>query len=453
MQMSMSQATIAKIGAAAAVGGLAIAVVLRVPMHGPSTTMPVLHSAAPGGQTHSVAAVQVPVSNDPAERIRRRLQELGEPAPSAKTLKLAMDRRQQLLSRDIRIHIDSTDGKNPAFDGAVRPAANWFLLRTSAYQAEYVPQQGAIRDAVQAALPLADGPVVRSLHKDGKTMRADIAIAKGGFAISADDAAKAVLQAIRDGHDTVALAAASAPPTVTLETGSGRTVLTLLATGHSDFADSTPGRDWNVHKVINESLKDIYVAPGATFSFVDALNIPVTLDKGWKEDLGLFGGSAALTPGAGICQGATTTYRAILKAGFPVAEMRNHSLFVPHYEKFGVGLDATVFPGFHDMRFTNNTGHPLLLQAHTEGTEAFVNVFGVDDGRTVTFDGPYYYSSHARPAGLRALGVNEIGWTRTITDAQGKTVTQPLIAHYAKPVFRYVMKTYAEGQKGAPAAL
>jgi vancomycin resistance protein YoaR len=250
--------------------------------------------------------------------------------------------------------------------------------------------------------------------------------------------------ALMNGTDQINLQVPYTPLVLRVQSGATVTTLSVLATGRSNFTGSPDNRVHNVHKAVNERENNVVVLPGQKFSFVDTLGGPVTLDKGWVEGLGLFGGGAAFTPGAGICQAATTVYRAALLAGLPIVEKRNHSMFVDHYEPYGVGLDATVFPGFHDLRFLNNTKNMLVIQAYTQGDDVYVNVFGIPDGRTVQMDGPYFWrdTKAQRPAELRSLAKEEIGWVRRVTFADGHTESAPLIADYYKGFFRKVITTY-----------
>jgi vancomycin resistance protein YoaR len=148
--------------------------------------------------------------------------------------------------------------------------------------------------------------------------------------------------------------------------------------------------------------------------------------------LGIFGGED-LRPvlGGGICQVATTVYRAAVHAGLPITKRANHSLFVTYYEKYGVGLDATIYPGEQDFTFFNDSPHYLLLQAYAEGDEAVVNVYGTPDGRSVALDGPFL-SSNAPDLMIkdRPIKINEIAWKRSVTYTDGRTAEEVLLSRY-----------------------
>lgn len=277
-----------------------------------------------------------------------------------------------------------------------------------------------------------------------KVLRATTSgVAKPGYVYDTAAIAQQIAQALMYEQSDLHFTATYSLPFITAISADGQAKqYELLGTGMSDFADSDAGRESNVHKAIEERVNNVIVPAGATFSLIDALDAPITEKKGWKMALGLFGGGAALTVGGGICQSATTVYRAALLSGLPIVEKRNHSLFVDHYEFYGVGLDATVFPGFHDVRYKNDTGDDLLMQAYTEGVTVYVHFYGRNDGRTAYLDGPYFARSKNRPKELRALSTYEIGWVRTVTAADGTTKVQPLIATYSKPVWYSIFKKY-----------
>ena len=150
---------------------------------------------------------------------------------------------------------------------------------------------------------------------------------------------------------------------------------------------------------------------------------PITKEEGWQFSLAIFKGTeTAWVRGGGICQISTTVYRAILNAALQVTEQRNHSLYVDYYEMYGVGLDATVFPGEQDLKFVNNTPNYLLMVAEEEeNMEAVIRFYGEDDGRKTELFGPYTQSnlSEDAKAAVGNLGIGEIAWKYRITWGDG----------------------------------
>jgi vancomycin resistance protein YoaR len=387
-----------------------------------------------------------------AERLVTRLSAEGLGAPPVPVLAKALAQRRELARRELKVTL-ATD---PPISAVLRLSAHpdWIALRTTSFSADASIDAAAIGDAIDRGdvpeLPLMHSTVVTSMARDadGVLRATSSSVAKPGLVLD-DGAADAIAVALAQGMSSVTLQAMPGQPTVTISTDDGDLALELLATGLSDFDNSSPNREHNVFKAINERVHNAVLEPGEKFSLVAALDAPITLAKGWKEEKGLFGGGAALTPGAGICQAATTIYRAALLAGLPVTDKKNHSLFVDHYEFFGVGLDATVFPRVQDLQFKNDTDAPVVLQAYIQGKTVFVSLYGKKDGRSVTLEGPYFASSKERHPQLGTLDNKQIGWVRTVEYGDGKIRSERLVSTYAKPVWRYVPQKYAglEGMK------
>jgi vancomycin resistance protein YoaR len=64
--------------------------------------------------------------------------------------------------------------------------------------------------------------------------------------------------------------------------------------------------------------------------------------------------------GGGVSQSATTTYNAAFFAGLKDIEHHPHSLYISRYP---AGREATVAWGSKDLRFQNDSGHPVYIQA------------------------------------------------------------------------------------------
>jgi vancomycin resistance protein YoaR len=107
--------------------------------------------------------------------------------------------------------------------------------------------------------------------------------------------------------------------------------------------------------------------PGEIFSFNSHLG-PVDGAHGFLKELVIKPEGTLPEFGGGLCQVSTTAYRGALYAGLPIVERSPHSYAVGYYSQIGGhGIDATIYPGAHDLRFKNDTPGSLLLQAYTEG--------------------------------------------------------------------------------------
>lgn len=194
-----------------------------------------------------------------------------------------------------------------------------------------------------------------------------------------------------------------------------------LAEGKSTFWGSSPEREFNIEKALNERFNGILIPPGAEFSYVELLG-PIEYG-GWKQAYTIFQGTKLeKAPAGGVCQVSTTVYRAALDAGLEFTEQRPHSLYVIYYNDYGDGLDATIFPGEQDLKFMNNTPNYLLMTATEEGYyEAVVRFYGENDGRETTLIGPYTASNETEEtlAQLGDLGIGDMAWEYIITHKDG----------------------------------
>jgi len=130
------------------------------------------------------------------------------------------------------------------------------------------------------------------------------------------------------------------------------------------------------------------VQPGRNFSFNAALGSAGT-DDGFVEGYAIVNGRLQKVVGGGLCQVATTLYRAVFRAGLQIVSRRNHSYVINFYENVP-GFDATVFSPDVDFIWRNDTGYPVTIYASTNPAKGTVTIslYGHSDGRTVQMVGP-----------------------------------------------------------------
>jgi vancomycin resistance protein YoaR len=158
-----------------------------------------------------------------------------------------------------------------------------------------------------------------------------------------------------------------------------------ISEGVTYFPGSTSSRLVNV-RVGQAKYNGVLLKPGQTFSFGEILG-DVGPAQGYVPELVILGNHEEKQYGGGLCQVASTAFRAALLAGLPIAERYNHSFAVGYYTApFGVpGVDATIYYPQVDFKFVNDTGHYILIQTHMEGT-------------TLTFD---YYGTKTKTGEIR----------------------------------------------------
>lgn len=163
----------------------------------------------------------------------------------------------------------------------------------------------------------------------------------------------------------------------------------IIGTGHSNFVGSTANRRHNI-KTGASKLHGLIIKPGEEFSLVTALG-EVDGSTGYLQELVIKGNKTTPEYGGGLCQIATTMFRTALASGLPIIERRNHSYRVSYYEP--AGTDATIYTPRPDLKFKNDTGNNILIQARFEGTnDIYFDFWGKSDGRTATTTYPTIYN-------------------------------------------------------------
>jgi vancomycin resistance protein YoaR len=151
-----------------------------------------------------------------------------------------------------------------------------------------------------------------------------------------------------------------------------------LVASYQTFYGGDPNRIHNVQLVSHLVDKHV-IAPGETFSF-NATTGARTEDKGFKEAPVIINGELKTGLGGGVCQVSTTVFNAAYEAGLPIVSRTNHALYISHYPQ---GRDATVNYPDTDLKFTNDTGHWLLLRTWVGPSSLTVALYGTPVHRRV----------------------------------------------------------------------
>ncbi|MBI4975429.1 VanW family protein [Candidatus Peregrinibacteria bacterium] len=162
-----------------------------------------------------------------------------------------------------------------------------------------------------------------------------------------------------------------------------------ISFGYTTYYGSPENRVHNI-KTGAEKFNGKVIKPGETFSFNDTLG-QVDETTGYKKELVIKKDGTIPEYGGGICQVSTTMYRAALFAGLPIKERNQHTYAVSYYSQvLGHGLDATIYLGGANLKFENDTGNYVLVQAFVKDDyELYFILYGTSDGRKVSMEGPY----------------------------------------------------------------
>ncbi|MGC9399252.1 MAG: VanW family protein [Anaerolineae bacterium] len=167
-------------------------------------------------------------------------------------------------------------------------------------------------------------------------------------------------------------------------------IVEQLAVGESYFGGSSTARSHNI-RLGASKFDGIIIGPGETFSFNEYLG-DVTPEEGYDESYVIVGDRTIPGVGGGICQVATTAFRAAYYAGLEIVERWPHAYRVGYYELggYGPGFDATIYSPLVDLRFVNDTDHHLLIETEVDSARSRLRFlfYGTSDGRRVEQIGP-----------------------------------------------------------------
>ncbi|OGM98288.1 MAG: hypothetical protein A2915_04195 [Candidatus Yanofskybacteria bacterium RIFCSPLOWO2_01_FULL_41_34] len=243
-----------------------------------------------------------------------------------------------------------------------------------------------------------------------------------GKKVNIAKSATAIIDSLREGKTSARLTIDIIEPEITLEKANDFGIKTLLAKGESNFLGSSNARINNI-KTGSSKFNGSILKPGEEFSFNNILG-NIDEKTGYQPELVIKNGQTIPEYGGGLCQLSTTIFRAAILAGLPITERRPHSFPVKYYSP--QGFDATIYPGVSNLKFTNDTPGHILLQTRIEGTRLIVELYGSDDGRKVTLDGPHQYDQ-------KANGAMKAYFIRTTSYANGEKKNERFDSNYQPP--------------------
>ncbi len=114
-------------------------------------------------------------------------------------------------------------------------------------------------------------------------------------------------------------------------------------------------------------INKLTVRPGEVFSFWHAVGNPNDESR-FMTGRTIHNGVVKLDLGGGLCQASGIIHHAVILAGMRVLERINHSvdLYTEESRFAPIGSDATVFFGFKDFRFLNDTAGAIRLELIVE---------------------------------------------------------------------------------------
>src|SRR6266508_4190704 len=162
--------------------------------------------------------------------------------------------------------------------------------------------------------------------------------------------------------------------------------LVLLGKATTGFATSIAERRLNI-AIATAMFDGVVIQPGQEYSFLSAGDFSET--NGFVEGYAIVSGKLEKVIGGGLCQVATTMFRAASNAGMEITRRNGHTYVVYFYENI-LGFDATVYSPGVDFRWKNDSPGPVYLATTTNPGAATVTfeLWGTTDGRVTTYEGP-----------------------------------------------------------------
>ncbi|MET9834040.1 VanW family protein [Streptomyces sp. NPDC006385] len=314
-----------------------------------------LSSAVPGEGTDPVRLpVRQTAPRVDAGEVSRAMREFATPAMSAPVTLTTGGRHIEIAPATVGEHLtmkpDKANRLTPGLDGAG-------LLNDPAVAR---PLAQATDEAVEAKLRLDGERVV--VASDGRP----------GQEVTAKTLRQAVLPALtRTGAArTAAVATQEVQPKLTSETVGRLGIKEKMSTFTVNF-EPAPYRTTNIGRAA-ELINGSVVLPNETWS----LNRTVgerTKANGFVDGTIILNDQYVKASGGGVSSVATTVFNAIFFAGVKPVEYGAHSFYIERYPE---GREATVAWGSLDLKFKNDSGNAIYIQASATDTSVTVTFLG-----------------------------------------------------------------------------
>ncbi|MFF8032884.1 VanW family protein [Streptomyces sp. NPDC016626] len=288
------------------------------------------------------------------EQVRRAVREFAQPAMSAPVTLTAGGKRftitPAVLGEYLTMRPDDTGRLMPKLDGGG--------LRATP----------AVADAL-SGLPTTPRNARLGLEGDKAVVAAD---AEPGVEVTDKALGKAVLPLLtRSGTArTGAVDTRQTQPEITRENAARLGLTEKMSSFTVDF-EPAAYRTTNVGRAV-ELINGSVVMPNETWSFNRTVG-ERTRANGFTEGIMILDDQYAKAPGGGVSAVATTVFNAMFFAGVEPVEYGAHSFYIERYPE---GREATVAWGSLDLRFTNDSGRAMYIQAESTDTSVTVTLIG-----------------------------------------------------------------------------
>lgn len=247
-------------------------------------------------------------------------------------------------------------------------------------------------------------------------------------------AAPALARAVRAGEREVSLPLGEYPAEFSTEEAQEQAPTHLLST-FTTYHACCQTRVANIQRLA-DLVDDTLVLPGEQFS-INQISGVRECSKGFQPAGMILDGEIVDSCGGGVSQFGTTTVNAVFFAGLDPDAYKPHSFYISRYP---MAREATLnYPSPDlDVRFTNDTGSPIVVRTSYTSTSITVSFYGRSDVVEVRADvgSPTNYSSSSTerrvnrdlpPGASRVVQSGRSGFyvslTRTVVREGGATTT------------------------------
>lgn len=215
-------------------------------------------------------------------------------------------------------------------------------------------------------------PVNAELSIEGTTV--NISQSQNGEKIDKGKLTDLTKQAITSGTSDITLPVTLLKPERSTEDIQKMGIKEVIAEYSTPMAGRNGNQSFNVNKSAN-TLSGVIVAPDETFSFNGRVGV-TDAAHGYKSAAVYSQGKVIQSAGGGVCQVSSTLYSADLG----IVSRSNHSMPVNYLP---LGQDAAVADYGPDLKFKNNTGNHIYIQAFSNGGSITTRIFGTNTGKNV----------------------------------------------------------------------
>ncbi|KOS30395.1 vancomycin resistance protein [Bacillus anthracis] len=293
--------------------------------------------------------------------------------------------KQTYTWKDLGINYKEKDNIDKIFKEQEGNAINRYKMRKQAENGELkrdyklTPQlnttayESFMKDKYNKTLK---NPVNAELSIEGTTV--NISQSQNGEKIDKGKLTDLTKQAITSGTSDITLPVTLLKPERSTEDIQKMGIKEVIAEYSTPMAGRNGNQSFNVNKSAN-TLSGVIVAPDETFSFNGRVGV-TDAAHGYKSAAVYSQGKVIQSAGGGVCQVSSTLYSAALRADLGIVSRSNHSMPVNYLP---LGQDAAVADYGPDLKFKNNTGNHIYIQAFSNGGSITTRIFGTNTGKNV----------------------------------------------------------------------